>query len=95
MAIALAKVLQANSILGTLFWDGNNTSAVGFKKFLYGLRKSTSLKRMPLPVHDIGNVKMEKASETVFDSWHKVLFEIQVTKVGTDFIALRYGKQQS
>eukprot|EP01116_Phalansterium_solitarium_P004867 TRINITY_DN1604_c1_g3_i1.p1 TRINITY_DN1604_c1_g3~~TRINITY_DN1604_c1_g3_i1.p1 ORF type:complete len:955 (-),score=337.75 TRINITY_DN1604_c1_g3_i1:456-3320(-) len=52
-ASALGKALQTNQKLTSLRWDNNLTTAPGFQIFYLGLKRSRTLKEMPLPLMDI------------------------------------------
>jgi len=52
-AIALAKSLQINTSLNTLFWDENQIGLMGFKNVKYALKINKTLKYMPLNIADI------------------------------------------
>ncbi|XP_078400309.1 capping protein, Arp2/3 and myosin-I linker protein 2 isoform X2 [Cetorhinus maximus] len=49
----LAKALQINTSLGTVIWDRNNTTAVGFVDVASALGRNYTLKSMPLPMSDV------------------------------------------
>eukprot|EP01100_Stratorugosa_tubuloviscum_P001010 TRINITY_DN1224_c4_g1_i1.p1 TRINITY_DN1224_c4_g1~~TRINITY_DN1224_c4_g1_i1.p1 ORF type:complete len:1158 (-),score=655.33 TRINITY_DN1224_c4_g1_i1:200-3643(-) len=53
-AMALAKAIQTNTTLTTLWWDDNLTTTQGFQSFKMGLERNHTLRDMPLPVLDIG-----------------------------------------
>ncbi len=44
---------QANSVIKTLIWDGNDTTPAGFKKFCVGMKMNTTLIKMPFPYYDV------------------------------------------
>eukprot|EP00029_Vermamoeba_vermiformis_P011290 TRINITY_DN616_c0_g3_i1.p1 TRINITY_DN616_c0_g3~~TRINITY_DN616_c0_g3_i1.p1 ORF type:complete len:1196 (-),score=549.69 TRINITY_DN616_c0_g3_i1:108-3239(-) len=56
LAIALAKVLQHNRSLHTLFWDDNEVTLSGLKIFKIGLERNKTVKKMPLPLLDLANI---------------------------------------
>jgi Ran GTPase-activating protein (RanGAP) involved in mRNA processing and transport len=63
LAIALAKVIQHNKSLETLFWDENDITYNGLKLFKIGLERNKTIKKMPLPLLDLANIiKNEHAS---------------------------------
>jgi len=63
-AVALARVLQTNHCLTSLSWDGNLTGLMGFSNIKYALKLNKTLKYMPLPVSDIGELLKSGGSNT-------------------------------
>ncbi|KAH3732546.1 RasGTPase-activating protein [Pelomyxa schiedti] len=52
-AVALAKVLQVNTRLTSVYWDDNTTSILGFTAMCSALKANQTLRCMPLPIGDI------------------------------------------
>lgn len=73
LALTMAKVVQANKKLEKLFWDDNDLTSLGYKKFKVGLQRNTTLIYVSYPFHDL-NLKSEKRTEPDTD---KVLSFIQ------------------
>ncbi|XP_064611980.1 F-actin-uncapping protein LRRC16A-like isoform X2 [Liolophura sinensis] len=48
----LAKALQINTKLRTVYWDKNSTTIQGFEDIAAALEKNYTLKKMPVPVND-------------------------------------------
>eukprot|EP01105_Mastigella_eilhardi_P024275 TRINITY_DN6307_c0_g1_i1.p1 TRINITY_DN6307_c0_g1~~TRINITY_DN6307_c0_g1_i1.p1 ORF type:complete len:1080 (+),score=357.09 TRINITY_DN6307_c0_g1_i1:23-3262(+) len=52
-AIALAKILQLNTTLNTIFWDDNQTNLIGLTAVNHALKINETVRCMPLPVNDL------------------------------------------
>ncbi|XP_064641786.1 F-actin-uncapping protein LRRC16A-like isoform X4 [Lineus longissimus] len=57
----LAKALQINTKLQTIYWDQNNTTAQGFHDVANALKNNYTLKYMPTPVCDASKCTNERA----------------------------------
>eukprot|EP01128_Nolandella_sp_AFSM9_P006401 TRINITY_DN3283_c0_g2_i1.p1 TRINITY_DN3283_c0_g2~~TRINITY_DN3283_c0_g2_i1.p1 ORF type:complete len:1199 (+),score=236.71 TRINITY_DN3283_c0_g2_i1:30-3599(+) len=82
LAVALAKVLQHNSCLHTIFMDGNQFAISGLRSLMLGLKRNTTVKHMPLPLLDISSLirseeKEDQSSKlfTIAKNIQKKLFE--------------------
>uniref|UniRef100_UPI00398EC8AE capping protein, Arp2/3 and myosin-I linker protein 2 n=1 Tax=Pristiophorus japonicus TaxID=55135 RepID=UPI00398EC8AE len=60
----LAKALQINSSLGTVIWDRNNTTAVGFLDVASALERNYTLRSMPLPMSDVSQAYRSNPEKT-------------------------------
>jgi hypothetical protein len=47
-----STALQINKILGTLIWDNNQVTVIGYSAFSIALSRNRTLKNMPLPMVD-------------------------------------------
>ena len=59
----MGKALQTNKKLASLKWDGNDTPYGGFGRFTHSLAANTTLKHMPIPVHDVAAALRTKSHE--------------------------------
>jgi len=64
LAVALAKMLQHNRTIHTLFWDCNEISVTGLKSILLGLQRNHSIKHMPLPLLDLASILKKENVDT-------------------------------
>jgi hypothetical protein len=53
IAVALSKILLVNKTLKRLYWDNNETTSVGFKRFWEGFKRNSGLLRMHMPLNDV------------------------------------------
>ncbi|XP_067905623.1 capping protein, Arp2/3 and myosin-I linker protein 2 isoform X2 [Heterodontus francisci] len=60
----LAKALQINTSLGTVIWDRNNTTAVGFLDVASALERNYTLRSMPLPMSDVSQAYRSNPEKT-------------------------------
>ncbi|XP_078067073.1 capping protein, Arp2/3 and myosin-I linker protein 2 [Mustelus asterias] len=60
----LAKALQINTSLGTVIWDRNNTTAVGFLDVANALERNYTLRSMPLPMSDVSQAYRSNPEKT-------------------------------
>jgi len=72
LALALAKMLQANKTVEVLHWDENGTNLQGYLMFYVGLLKNQALREMPIPLADIAAAGKEKEKEII-----KIMNDIQ------------------
>jgi len=64
LAVALAKMLQHNRTMHTLFWDCNEISVTGLKSILLGLQRNRSIRHMPLPLLDLAAILKKENVDT-------------------------------
>ncbi|NXH83746.1 CARL2 protein, partial [Edolisoma coerulescens] len=60
----LAKALQINTKLRTVFWDRNNTTAHGLLEVAQALERNYTLKSMPLPMSDVAQAYRSNPERT-------------------------------
>lgn len=63
-AKTLAKALQINNRLETIYWDRNLTPTSGFIDIAFSLERNYSLKHMPVPLQDVQQAMMKMADRT-------------------------------
>jgi len=76
-AIALAKSLQLNTTISRLLWDENLTGLIGFKNIKSALKINNSLRYMPIPIYDIGDVLQQQSNETEQKKLQSTLAKIE------------------
>lgn len=60
----LAKALQINTKLQTIYWDRNNTTSQGFQDIAAALEKNYTLRKMPTPIQDATNALKTNPEKT-------------------------------
>lgn len=55
-AIALSKALRQNQSLISIIYDKNSIGLLGFINIKNGLKANQTIKNMPLPIYDMGQV---------------------------------------
>jgi hypothetical protein len=56
----LAKALQVNNTLRTVYWDNNGTTSVGFRDVANALQANRAMLNMPIPIRDASVLLKEK-----------------------------------
>uniref|UniRef100_A0A6B2KY22 CARMIL pleckstrin homology domain-containing protein n=2 Tax=Arcella intermedia TaxID=1963864 RepID=A0A6B2KY22_9EUKA len=78
LALALAKLLQHNRTILTIYWDGNEITERGLKSILLGLQRNHTIKHMPLPLLDLASIlrKENVDTEGIIDLTKKIQLEM-------------------
>lgn len=99
LPLALAKILQHNQSLQTLYWDENGTTLTGLRSFKIGLARNTSLRKMPFPVFDMANIlKTETDMQAVVSlaaEIQEIVFDNALKSSATQIIPLQASNSDS
>eukprot|EP01125_Pyxidicula_operculata_P015072 TRINITY_DN5095_c0_g1_i4.p1 TRINITY_DN5095_c0_g1~~TRINITY_DN5095_c0_g1_i4.p1 ORF type:complete len:987 (+),score=207.27 TRINITY_DN5095_c0_g1_i4:68-3028(+) len=65
----IAKVLQHNHTIHSLFWDENDTTLIGLKKIKLGLQRNDAIRYMPLPLLDISTIMKTSEPDAIHENF--------------------------